>query len=77
MIEQIQKQIAMRPFRPFLIETSGGTSVRVAKPELIYFPPELGYLAVFEGAVTSLINFKDIRSVLIEQPPIPVKEELG
>ena len=74
MIELIHKQTVYKPFRPFLIETSGGTLVRVARPEWIYFPPDVGYLAVFEGAATSLIDFRGIRSVLIEQPPVPVKE---
>jgi hypothetical protein len=74
MIEQIYKQAAYRPFRPFLIETSGGTLVRVSRPEWIYFPPETGHLVVFEGAAASLIAFRDVRNVLIEQPPITLQE---
>jgi hypothetical protein len=71
MIEQIHKQIAFRPFRPFLIETSGGTLVRGSRPEWIYFPPETGHFVVFEGSGASYIDFRDVRSVLIEQPPVP------
>jgi hypothetical protein len=65
-IEQIHKQVSFRPFRPFLIETSGGTIVRVSRPEWIYFPPETGHLVVFEGSAASYIDFRDVRSVLIE-----------
>lgn len=74
MIEQIHKQMAMRPFRPFLIETSGGTLVRVSRPEWIYFPPETGHFVVFEGAAASYIAYRDVRSVLIEQPPVRLAE---
>lgn len=73
MIEQIHKQIAYRPFRPFLIETSGGTLVRVSRPDWIYFPPETGHLIVFEGGASSYIAFRDIHSLLIEQPPTPIE----
>jgi hypothetical protein len=73
MIEQIHKQIAYRPFRTFLIETSGGTLVRVARPEWIYFPPDTGHFVIFEGAAASYIALRDVRSVLIEQPPLPIK----
>jgi hypothetical protein len=68
MIDQIYKQVAFRPFRPFLIETSGGTLVRVSRPDWIYFPPETGHFVVFEGAAASYISFRDVRSVLVEQP---------
>lgn len=68
----LRKQVALRPFRPFQIETSGGTPIRVSRPEWIYFPPETGHFVVFEGAVGSYISFHDVRSVLVEQPPVPV-----
>jgi hypothetical protein len=74
MIPQIHKQLAYRPFRPFLIETSGGTLARVSRPEAIYFPPDTRYLVVFEGPLASFIDFRDIRSLLVEQPPIPLEE---
>ena len=74
MIEQIHKQVAFRPFRPFLIETSGGTLVRVSRPEWIYFPPDTGHFVVFEGSAASYINYRDVRSVLIEQPPVAANE---
>lgn len=74
MITQIHQQAAYRPFRPFLIETSGGTLVRVSRPEWIYFPPDTGHLVVFEGAAASFIDFRDVRSVLIEQPPLRLPE---
>jgi len=71
MIEQIHKQLAYRPFRPFLVETSGGTLIRVSRPDWVYFPPETGHLVIFEGSGASYINFRDVRSVLVEQLPIP------
>jgi hypothetical protein len=77
MIEQIYQQTTYRPFRPFFIETSGGTLVRVSRPEWIFFPPESGHLIVYQGGSAAFIAFRDIRNVLVEQPPIPVKEELG
>jgi hypothetical protein len=30
-----------------------------------------GHFVVFEGAAASYIDFRDVRSVLIEQPPVP------
>jgi hypothetical protein len=80
MIEQIHKQVAYRPFRPFLIETSGGTLVRVSRPEWIYFPPDTGHFMVFEGNGAAYIDFRDVRSILIEQRPMPlneIREKLG
>ena len=74
MIEQIHKQVANRPFRAFFIETSGGALVRVSRPEWIYFPPESGHLIVHEGGGAAFIAFRDVRSVLVEQPPVPVSE---
>ena len=74
-LEQIHQQVAYRPFRPFFIETSGGTLVRVARSDWIYFPPNTGHLVVFEGAAASFIDFRDIRSVLIEQPPVRLEEK--
>ena len=50
MIEQIHKQLAYRPFRPFLVETSGGTLIRVSRPDWVYFPPETGHFVIFEGS---------------------------
>lgn len=75
MIDQIHKQVSYRPFRAFLIETSGGTLVRVSRPDWIFFPPETGHFVVFEGAAASFISFRDVRSVLIEQPPIRLTEQ--
>jgi hypothetical protein len=75
MIEQIHKQMAYRPFRPFYIETSGGTVVRVSRPEWIYFPPATNHFVVFEGSAGSYIAFSEVRSVLIEQPPVRLTEE--
>lgn len=72
MIEQIYKQMSYKPFRPFLIETSGGTLVRVSRADWIYFPPDTGHFVVFEGSAGSYIAFRDVRSVLVEQPPIPI-----
>jgi hypothetical protein len=74
MIDQIHKQVAFRPFRPFLIETSGGTLIRVSRPEWIYFPPETGHFVVFEGPAASYIDFRDVRSILVEQRPTRVEE---
>jgi hypothetical protein len=74
MLEQIHKQTAFKPFRPFFIETSGGTLIRVSRPEWIFFPPETGNFVVFEGAAASYIDFRDVRSVLVEQPPGPPED---
>ena len=74
MIEQIYKQVAYRPFRPLLIETSGVTLVRVSRPEWIYFPPDTGHFVVFEGSAASYIAFRDVHSILIEQPPVAASE---
>ncbi len=43
--------------------------MRVSRPEWIYFPPETGHFVIFEGAAASYIDFRDVRSVLVDQPP--------
>jgi len=75
MIDQVKAQLEHKPFRPFFIETSGGNLIRVSRPEWVYFPPETGYFVVFEGGAASYLAFRDVRTVLVEQPPIPVTEE--
>jgi hypothetical protein len=67
MVEQFHKQAAMCPFRPFLIETTGGTLVRVSRPDWGDFPPETAYFLVWEGGATSSIAVGDVRSVLLEK----------
>jgi hypothetical protein len=77
MLEQVYKQAKYLPFRPFFIETSGGTLVRVSRPEWIFFPPDTGCFVVFEGAAASYIDFRDVRSVLVEQPPSDLENSRG
>lgn len=46
MIDQIKRQIDMEPFRPFAIETGGGTWVTVGEREAIGVSPYAPHLIV-------------------------------
>lgn len=59
----------------FGVPGNAEVNVRLSRPDWIYFPPETGHFVIFEGAAASYIDFRDVRGVLIEQPPIRVSNE--
>lgn len=68
--EKIHRQLALRPFRPFWIETKSGAQLRVERPEWFFEPPDgLGEFAIFDLLGYTLLNFRDVTSVVgIENP---------
>jgi len=70
--EKIQKQLTMQPFRPFWITTRVGTRVRVERPEWCREPlGGFGEFAVFDTHGYSLLNYRDVSSVVIVETPPP------
>jgi hypothetical protein len=49
---QIKRQLTVRPFRNFWLETTGGSQVRVMRPEWFYDVPDSnGEFVVFSDSV--------------------------
>jgi hypothetical protein len=62
---QIEELTAMRPFRPFAVETRGGSKYVVQSPDHIKLPPADASLAVvFHDDVISFFAEDDIASIL-------------
>ena len=68
---QIQKQLALRPFRPFWLETTGGNQIRVVRSEWFYsIPDSNGEFWVFSEGVGYMLNYRDILdNIMVEGPP--------
>jgi hypothetical protein len=61
---QIEEFTAMRPFRPFAVETNGGSKYVVQSPNHIKLPPADASLAVvFHDGLISLFAEDDIKSL--------------
>jgi hypothetical protein len=70
--DKIRTQLALRPFRVFSIETSAGTLVTVQTPEWFHeWPDGEGEFAVFLRGGYSLLNYRDVGTVLVEGPNEP------
>jgi len=68
--EKIRKQLLMRPFRPFWIGTRDGIQIRVNRPEWYWEPPDgHGEFAIFDTNGYSLLNYRDVSSVVIVETP--------
>jgi hypothetical protein len=70
-ITQLKKQLAVRPFRAFWLETTGGTRIRVSRPDrFIEVPERWGTFIVFgEGFVTHA-HYADLSDLVeVEDPP--------
>ena len=39
-IERIKERVKAIPFRPFTIETTGGTQIEIVSPDYVMFAPE-------------------------------------
>jgi hypothetical protein len=70
-IPKIHDLLATKPFRPFWIETSGGTHIFIEKAEWYYEPPgKDGEFVVF-GEHTHLLNHRDVLdTVTVQNPPV-------
>jgi len=72
-ILQIKAQLSSRPFRPFWPETTGGSRIRVGRPEWFYEAPYTnGEFVVFGEGVMHVANYRDLLdTMIVEQPPPP------
>jgi hypothetical protein len=62
---QIEELTTMRPFRPFTVETKGGTKYVVQSPDHIKLPPADATLAVvFHDGLISFFAEGDIAKIL-------------
>jgi hypothetical protein len=61
---QIEELTAMRPFRPFAVETNGGSKYVVQSPDHVKLPPADATLAVvFHDGLISFFAEEDIKSL--------------
>ena len=62
---QIRKQIEQHPFRPFAIETNGGTVIQVNRPEDIQMSPHPPHLVVVFNADGTfyVVDPKEVSSI--------------
>ena len=74
---QIQNQLALRPFRVFWLETSGGNQIRVTRPDWFYpVPDSNGEFWVFADGVCHVLNYRDILDhIIVEGPPRLEKQD--
>jgi hypothetical protein len=76
-LAQLKKQLAMRPFRPFWLETSGGTRIRVSRPDwFIEVPERWGTFIVFGEGFVSHSHYADLTELIEVEDPRP-KEQPG
>ena len=72
-LAQLRQQLAYRPFRPFWIETVGGTRIRVTRPEwFVEVPGQLGKFIVFNEELVTISNYSDLTDLIqVESPTQP------
>jgi hypothetical protein len=76
-LTQLKKQLAMRPFRPFWLETSGGTRIRVGRPDwFIEVPERWGTFIVCGEGYVSHAHYGDLTDLIEVEDPRP-KEQSG
>jgi hypothetical protein len=70
--EKINAQLALRPFRPFQVETTGGNRIRVIKPEWCLVVPDRGETVIFgESGEVYVIRLADLLDAIVVEGPIP------
>jgi hypothetical protein len=69
--EQIKQHLTLKPFRPFWLETTGGSRIRVARPQWVWMPENgNGSFAVFSEGHYYILAYRDLLdNVVIEVPP--------
>jgi hypothetical protein len=69
-LTQLKRQLAMRPFRPFWLETSGGKRIRVSRPDwFIEVPERWGTFIVFGEGFVSHAHYGDLTDLIEVEDP--------
>lgn len=64
--QQIATQLATQPFRPFALETIGGSQIQVERPQWLYrFPDSGGEFVVFTPRGVVISNYEHIVSITV------------
>ena len=69
-IERIKERVNAIPFRPFTIETTGGTQIEIVSPDYVMFAPEDRDLIVaFDRASRMfLVTTEQVASISLDAP---------
>jgi hypothetical protein len=69
-IERIKERVNVIPFRPFTIETTGGTQIEIVSPDYVMFAPEDRDLIVaFDRASRMfLVTTNQVASISLDAP---------
>lgn len=69
-IQNVKTQLAYKPFRPFWLETIGGTRIRVERAEWFYeVPHTLGKLFISDSEGSFITYWSDlIETIDVETP---------
>jgi hypothetical protein len=69
-IERIKERVNAIPFRPFTIETTGGTQIEIVSPDYVMFAPEDRDLIVaFDRASRMfLVTTDQVSSISLDAP---------
>ena len=59
----------MRPFRAFWLETTGGSRIRIAKPEWFFEPPDTGgtFVVFTEPGAYVVMDYDSLASMTVEE----------
>ena len=68
-IEQIKVQLETKPFRAFVVDSSGGNLIPVSRPEWVFFPPGLNQVVIFTDRGAWHFGLDDIKGVGVDHPP--------
>jgi hypothetical protein len=70
MLERIKERVNAVPFRPFTIETTGGTQIEIMSPDYVMFAPEDSDLVVAFDRMSRmfLITTDQVASVSLDTP---------
>jgi hypothetical protein len=71
-IDNVHKQLAYKPFRPFWLETVGGTRIQVARAEWFHEVPDLGALVISDYTGVTITYWHDLTETIeVEGPAYP------
>jgi hypothetical protein len=71
---QIKNLLAAKPFRPFWLETTGGSLIRVARAEWLLEPPEAGgtFVVFNQDRSYSILAYADLtENITVETKQSP------
>jgi hypothetical protein len=68
---QLEQLLNSRPFRPFWLETVGGTQIRVAKSSRLWMPDDNPYsFVVFnDNSTYTVLNYADLTDTITVEDP--------